>query len=74
LALFTFPEAAVFPIRGREEQFLAWYFWRFWRSAYSGLNAIKPEHFRRYVQEWQRPNGLDAAIEFLGGSVWKDME
>jgi pimeloyl-ACP methyl ester carboxylesterase len=71
LGLFTVPEAAVFLIRGREEQFLTWYFWH---AAYSGLNSIKPEHFRRYVQEWQRPKGLESAIEFLGGSVWADME
>jgi pimeloyl-ACP methyl ester carboxylesterase len=71
LGLFTVPEAAVFLIRGREEQFLTWYFWH---AAYSGLSAMKLDHFRRYVQEWQRPGGLEAAVEFLGGSVWEDME
>lgn len=62
LGLFSVPEAAVFLIRGREEQFLAWYFSR---EAYSGLSAIKLDHFRRYVLEWQRPRGLEAAVEFL---------
>ncbi|KAF2801916.1 putative hydrolase [Mytilinidion resinicola] len=71
LGLFTVPEAAVFLIRGREEQFLLRYFWR---AAYSGLSAIKPEHFRRYVQEWQRPSGLESAVEFLSGSVLEDTE
>jgi len=71
LGLFTIPEAAVFLIRGREEQFLTWYFWH---SSYSGLNAIRDEHFTQYVREWCRPGGLDAAVEFLGGSIWEDME
>jgi len=71
LGLFTVPEAAVFLIRGREEQFLTWYFWH---GSYSGLNAIKLDHFRRYVQDWQRPGGTEAAVQFLGGSVWADME
>ncbi|KAF2798062.1 alpha/beta-hydrolase [Melanomma pulvis-pyrius CBS 109.77] len=55
----------------REEQFLAWYFWHL---AYSGMSAIKSDHFRRYVQEWKRPGGLEAGVEFLGGSIWEDME
>lgn len=71
LSLFSVPEAAVFLIRGREEQFLTWYFWHL---AYSGMSAIKSDHFRRYVQEWKRPGGLEAGIEFLGGSIWEDME
>ncbi|KAF4626395.1 hypothetical protein G7Y89_g11768 [Cudoniella acicularis] len=71
LGLFTVPEAAVFLIKGREEQFLAWYFWH---ASYSGLSAIKLDHFQRYVQQWQRPGGLEAAVEFLNGSVWADME
>jgi pimeloyl-ACP methyl ester carboxylesterase len=69
LGLFTLPAAASFLIRGREEQFLTWYFWH---SSYSGLNAMKPDHFRRYVQEWMRPGGLEAGLEFLGGSTWED--
>lgn len=71
LGLFTVADAAVFLIKGREEQFLTWYFWH---AAYSGLSAIKLDHFRRYVQEWQRPKGLESAVEFLGGSVWEDIE
>jgi pimeloyl-ACP methyl ester carboxylesterase len=71
LGLFTVPEAAAFLIRGREERFLTWYFNQ---RAYSGLSAVKLDHFQRYVQDWQRPSGLEAAVEFLGGSVWEDME
>lgn len=71
LGLFTVPEAAAFLIREREEQFLAWYFSR---EAYSGLSAMKLDHFRRYVHEWQRPHGLETVVEFLGGSTWKDTE
>lgn len=69
LSLFSVPEAATFLIRGREEQFLSWYFWH---GAYSGLHAVDPVHFRRYVQEWQRPRGLEAGVETLGGAMWVD--
>lgn len=71
LGIFTIPEVAVFLIRGREEQFLTWYFWH---SSYSGLNAIRDEHFTHYMREWYRPGGLESAVEFLGGSIWEDME
>ncbi|OCT46696.1 alpha/beta hydrolase family protein [Cladophialophora carrionii] len=35
LGLFTLPEVAVFLIRGREEEFLTWYYWH---TSYSGHN------------------------------------
>jgi pimeloyl-ACP methyl ester carboxylesterase len=71
LALFTVPKAAVFLIKGREEQFLAWYFGH---AAYTGLSAVNLDHFRRYVHEWQKPGGLEASVEFLGGSTWTDAD
>ncbi|EXJ65011.1 hypothetical protein A1O7_01350 [Cladophialophora yegresii CBS 114405] len=71
LGLFTLPEVAVFLIRGREEEFLTWYYWH---TSYSGHNALPDELFQQYVKEWRRPGGVEAAAEFLGGSVWADME
>ncbi|KAL6801338.1 Alpha/Beta hydrolase protein [Trichoderma sp. SZMC 28013] len=71
LALFTVPEAAEFLIRGREKEFLNWYFWH---SAYAAGALISPDHVERYAASLGKPGYLRAMTEFLNGNIWREME
>ena len=71
LALFTVPEAAEFLIRGREKEFLHWYFWH---SSYSAGATISLEHVERYAGVLSKPGYLRAMAEFLNGNIWRAME
>lgn len=38
------------------------------------MAKIGTEHVKRYAQSLGKPGFLNAMTQFLGGSVWKDME
>ncbi|KAL6887559.1 Alpha/Beta hydrolase protein [Trichoderma longibrachiatum] len=71
LALFTIPEAAEFLIRGREKEFLNWYFWH---SSYSAGAIISLEHVERYAAALAKPGYLRSMTEFLNGNIWHEVE
>lgn len=71
LALFTVPEAAEFLIRGREKEFLNWYFWH---SSYSAGAIISTDHVERYAASLAKPGYLYSMAEFLNGNIWKEVE
>ncbi|KAM0517442.1 hypothetical protein ACHAPE_004973 [Trichoderma viride] len=71
LALFSVPEAAEFLIRGREREFLNWYFWH---SSYSAGALISPDHVERYAAALSKPGYPRAMTEFLNGNIWREME
>ena len=71
LALFTIPEAAEFLIRGREKEFLNWYFWH---SSYSASAIISLEHVERYAAALAKPGYLRSMTEFLNGNIWREVE
>lgn len=71
LALFTVPEAAEFLIRGREKEFLNWYFWH---SSYSASAIISLEHIERYAAALSKPGYLRSMTEFLNGNIWREIE
>lgn len=71
LALFTVPEAAEFLIRGREKEFLNWYFWH---ASYSAGASISLEHVERYAMTLGKPGYLRAMTQFLNGNIWKEMD
>jgi len=69
LGLFTVPDAAEMAFRGRERELLGWFFWHL--SA--NHEAVRHEHFERYVRALQRPGALRAGIEWYA-AVWRDRE
>ncbi|RFU77469.1 epoxide hydrolase [Trichoderma arundinaceum] len=71
LALFTVPEAAEFLIRGREKEFLNWYFWH---SSYSAGATISLDHIERYAAALSKPGYLRSMTEFLNGNIWREVE
>jgi pimeloyl-ACP methyl ester carboxylesterase len=71
LALFTVPEAAEFLIRGREKEFLNWYFWH---SSYSAGATMSLEHVERYAAALSKPGYLRAMTEFLNGNIWREID
>ncbi|KAM0482434.1 hypothetical protein ACHAPX_002952 [Trichoderma viride] len=71
LALFSVPEAAEFLIRGREREFLNWYFWH---SSYSAGALISPDHVERYAGALSKPGYLRSMTEFLNGNIWREIE
>lgn len=68
LALLTVPDAAEWLLKGREREFLRWYFHHI---AYAGNNAISAEHFETYVDELRKPGALRAMIQNYS-AVWQD--
>ncbi|KAK1249730.1 hypothetical protein MKX08_009733 [Trichoderma sp. CBMAI-0020] len=71
LALFSVPEAAEFLIRGREREFLNWYFWH---SSYAAGALISPDHVERYAAALSKPGYLRSMTEFLNGNIWREVE
>ncbi|UKZ49189.1 hypothetical protein TrVGV298_003432 [Trichoderma virens] len=71
LALFSVPEAAEFLIRGREKEFLNWYFWH---SSYAAGALISPDHVERYSAALSKPGYLRSMTEFLNGNIWREIE
>lgn len=71
LSLFTVPEAAEFLIRGREKEFLNWYFWH---SSYSAGATMSLEHVERYAAALSKPGYLRSMTEFLNGNIWREVE
>ena len=70
LALFSLPEAAEFLIRGREKEFLGWYFWHY---SYSGNASISTDHLERYARELSKPGFLMAMVSYFG-AIWDEIE
>ncbi len=68
LSLLSVADAGEWLIRGREREFLSWYFYHI---AHAGNAAISQEHFERYAREWQKPGALRGAIQYYA-SVWQD--
>ena len=68
LSLFTVPEAAEWLVRGREAEWLDWFFGH---CAYQGTSAVSNDHFQHYLRNIRRPGYLRAGIAYYA-AVWQD--
>lgn len=59
LSLFAVTDSAEFLMRGREREFLSWYFWH---ASFAGSEAIPDDVLDRYVTSIRKPGFLRALI------------
>ncbi|KAH7313624.1 Alpha/Beta hydrolase protein [Stachybotrys elegans] len=70
LAFFQVPDLAEFLVRGKEKEFLQWYFYH---GSYSGTSAFSEETVNRYASSISKPGFLRAMVSpFAAATVAAD--
>lgn len=68
LAFFSVPEVAEFFIKGKEREYLIWYFYH---TSYSGNSAVPEEKLVAYTRAVQKPGFLRSGFKYFGAQ-WED--